>query len=285
LDATHFLCAYAGESDEGTAVVLEISKPLKKVALVNSLVFDSNLGMYTSLSKIDDTHFLCAYTGQSGKGRAVIISVDPADWSINKEFDFTFDFVRGLTPALFRIDARHHLCVYGGAFGRGMAVVLTVDTDNWDIEREVPTIFEAVFCISPAICQIDSNRYLCAYAGPSSIGKGVVLNVNSFAWSVSTLSRFVFDADVGLFPDLRRIESDRYLCVYQGKNSDAWANVLNVDLSTAKVTPAIQVEYDPIGGRAPALAQVNENHFLCVYQGANNDGWAVVINTDPPVLP
>ena len=285
LDANHFLCAYAGASDEGTAAVLEINQVLKKVTLASSLVFDSNLGMYPSLSKIDDEHFLCAYTGQSGIGRAVVISVDTGDWSMNKEFDMTFDWWRGMTPALARIDDEHHLCVYGGNLGRGKAVVLTVDTDDSEISREAAMVFEGVDCISPAVCQIDSNRYLVAYAGPSGRGLGVVLNVASIFWNISTLSRFEFDPDVGLFPDLKKIENDRYVCVYEGKNSDAWANIFHVNLSNWKVTPGIAVEYDLQGGESPAMAQIDDSHFLCVYQGANNDGWAAILNTDPPVLP
>ena len=285
LDANHFLCAYAGASDEGTAAVLEINKVLKKVTLVSSLVFDSNLGMYSSLSKIDDEHFLCAYTGQSGIGRVAIISVDTGDWSMNKEFDMTFDMWRGMTPTLARIDDKHHLCVYGGNLGRGKAVVLTVDTDDWEISREATMVFEGVDCISPAVSQIDSNRYLVAYAGPSNRGLGVVLNVASIFWNISTLSRFEFAPDVGLFPDLKKIENDRYVCVYEGKSSDAWANIFHVNLSNWKVTPGIAVEYDPQGGESPAMAQIDDNHFLCVYQGANNDGWAAILNTDPPVVP
>ena len=284
IDSDHYLCAYAGAGDEGTAAVFTTNKPMKKVILETSLVFDSNRGMYPSLSKIDDEHYLCAYTGKFG-GEAVVLSVDPDDYGLNKESTFIFDAGKGMTPSLTRIDAEHHLCVYSGNLDRGKAVVLNVNTTNWQISKQMTAVFESARCISPAVSQIDSNRYLVAYAGPSNRGRGVVLNVANIFFNISTLSRFEFDADVGLFPDLKKIENDRYVCVYEGKNSDAWANIFHVNLSNWKVTPGIAVEYDPQGGESPAMVQIDENHFLCVYQGANNDGWAAILNTDPPVLP
>ncbi len=272
-------------NNKGTAAILEINKPMKKVTAVSSVVFDSNFGMFPSLSKIDDRHYLCAYSGLSRKGQAVVLTVDTATWAINKESVFVFDTVRGDTPALSRIDDENHLCVYEGNFKKGVAVVLTVDTGTWNISKQIPATFEVTRCTSPAVSRIDSQHYILAYAGPSYRGQGVVLNVASFPWSISILSRFEFDSDVGLFPDLEKIEDDRYLCVYEGANSDAWTNVFTVDPGTWKVTPGIAVEYDPVGGESPAAVQIDESHFLCVYQGSNNDGWAAILNTDPPVLP
>ena len=37
------------------------------------------------------------------------------------------------------------------------------------------------------------------------------------------------------------------------------------------------IEYDPVGGETPDLAKIDDNHYLVVYQGANDDGYAGII--------
>jgi len=285
IDEDHFLCAYTGAGGEGTAAVLKVNKALKKVKLESSMVFDNILGMFPSFSNIDATHYLCAYTGKSAEGRAVVLSIDTLDWSVRRESAFTFDTDRGMTPAVLRIDESHHLCVYSGNFDRGVAVVFSVNTGTWNISKEMPTIIDPARFACPAACQIDASRYMCVYAGASNQGRGTVLQVTPITWSITAVSRFAFDGKAALFADLKKIEDARYLCVYEGPNSDAWSNVLFLDVGSWRVTAGIPVEYDPAGGRSPATTQIDTNHFLCVYQGRNNDGWAAILNTEPPVLP
>ncbi|MCK4359678.1 MAG: T9SS type A sorting domain-containing protein, partial [Candidatus Cloacimonetes bacterium] len=89
--------------------------------------YDEELGGEPNLSKIDSTHFLCAYKGVDADGYAVVLTVDPIDWSISKETPFEFDEMRADYPYLCKIDDAHYLCSYEGPGLDGWAVVLNVE--------------------------------------------------------------------------------------------------------------------------------------------------------------
>jgi hypothetical protein len=83
------------------------------------------------------------------------------------------------------------------------------------------------------------------------------------------------------------MDDDQYLCVYEGLNTDGWSNILTVDTDTWLVAADTASEYDTQRGYTPTVARIDDNdtRYLCVYQGSNNDGWAVILNTAKPVLP
>ena len=81
------------------------------------------------------------------------------------------------------------------------------------------------------------------------------------------------------------IKEGRFIILYQGPSVDAFANQLVVDTDTWDISMATRFEYDSSTGRTPALARIDERHYLSVYQGDNNDGWAVILWLDAPILP
>ena len=44
-----------------------------------------------------------------------------------------------------------------------------------------------------------------------------------------------------------------------------------------KISP---FEFDIEGGQTPSLADVDGERFICIYQGANNHGWANLLTVD-----
>ena len=82
---------------------------------------------------------------------------------------------------------------------------------------------------TPALCQIDSTHYLCAYEGKDGDGWAVVLEVNQSNWNVTKKTPFEFDTQDGHTPALAEIDSTHYLCAYEGKDGDGWAVVLEVN--------------------------------------------------------
>jgi len=285
IDTYKYLCAYSGKNDNGYAVMLTVDPSDWTITKDISLTFDNQNGQYPSLYRINDTHHLCVYQGKHDDGFAVVLTVNGTTGEVSAETPLEFDTRDCHTPALSQVDPTHYLCVYEGSQNDGYAVVLTVNTTSWEIIAETPFKYDTVAGKTPSLSRIDSEHYLCAYAGVSNNGYAVVLTVNTVNWEITSAPPLIYNTNKVCSPDLARIENGTFLCVYEGPSVDAWGNILTVNTDDWTVSTGTAVEYDPVGGKTPSLAGINADHYLCVYQGGNNDGWSCILNVNPPILP
>jgi len=180
LDATHHLCLYPSQAGGyfGRAVVLVVDPSDWTVSTAHPPVtYASDADAYAFASQIDAEHFLCAYQGPGSHGWAVVLTIDPGDWSISLGTPCEYDPALGGEPNLVRIDATHHLCAYKGEGADGYAVVLTVDPSDWTVSRETPYEWDPERADYPYLCPIDAGHYLCSYEGPGGDGWALVLGV------------------------------------------------------------------------------------------------------------
>ena len=285
IDDDNYLCAYEGSDSDGWAVILTVDPITWMLTKGTPFEFDAQEGKTPALSKIDNTHYLCAYSGNSDCSWAVVLTVDTGSRLITKDTSFEFDTQRGATPALSKIDNSHYLCAYSGKTDDGWSVVLTVNTGTWSVTKETPFEFDTQEGKTPALSKIDNTHYLCAYSGKNSDGWVVVLTVNTSTWAVTKETPFEFDTQKGGTPALSKIDDDNYLCAYVGDIDDGWSVVLVVDPSDWEINKGTPLEYDISKGSLPALKRIDSNYHLCAYQGENDDGLAVVLEQGFKVRP
>ena len=285
IDNRHYLCVYEGDDDDGWATVLTVNTDTWIITKETSCEFDNQKGETPALTKIDGTHYLCAYEGDHGDGWATVLTVDTDTWAITKETPYKFDTKKCETPALAKIDYAHYLCVYEGDHDDGWATVLTVDTDTWAITKNTPFEFDTKKGKTPALAKVDDTHYLCAYAGNGDDGWATVLAIDTDIWSITKGTSYEFDTQKGETPVLSKIDDTHHLCAYSGNNDDGWAVVLNVNLITWTISKGTALEYDTSKSKVPALEKIDSNHYLCVYQGNNDDGWSVVLEEGLKVRP
>jgi len=212
--------------------------------------------------------------GAAGDGQTV--TEEPAA-------QFEFDTSNGQQPALCRIDASHHLCVYkavGGATGEGWAVVLIVNTGNWTISKGTTLVFDNKACLGPDLARIDATNYLCAYTGFQGDGFAVILTVNPVTWTISRGTPFEFDTADCLNPVLSQIDATNYLCAYTGPGNDGFAVILTVNTVTRTITKGTSFEFDTGDSRYCALSNIDNIHHLCAYEQAASRGVAVVLTVN-----
>ncbi|MFH1372150.1 MAG: hypothetical protein ABII09_12815 [Planctomycetota bacterium] len=282
IDSTHYLCAYTGPDGDGWAVVLTVDTSAKSITKGAAYEFDGSDGVTPALSKIDSTHYLCAYTGKNSDGFAVVLTVNPVGWTITKEGTACeYDGDNGETPALVQIDSTHYLCAYDGKSNKAKAVVLIVDTGDWSVSNGTALEYDSPGLTS-ALAMIDSTHYLCAYTGPQGDGWTVVLQVNTGSWNVSTVgTSFEFDSSNGGTPDLAQIDSTHYLCAYYDQQNDGFAVVLTVNPVGWTITKeGVAYEYDNDNAETPDLVRIDSARYLCVYDGPDDDGWATILGVD-----
>jgi len=290
IDATHYLCAYEGDKSDGWAVVLTVNTGNWTISRETPFEFDAKKGKVPALCQIDTTHYLCAYQGDGDDGWAVVLTVNTGNWSISKETPFEFDTKKGIAPALSQIDSTHYLCAYQGDGDDGWAVVMTVNTSNWSVSKETPLEFDNKKCKGPALCRIDpANRryYLCAYQGDGDDGWAVVLRIQDFGnWAIGKETSFEFDQQKGQTTALAKMSDDEhFLCAYSGDGDDGWGIVLNVQTSPWTITVGSSVEFDPSKATDEAVWKVDDTHYLCVYRGDGDDGYACIIWSGNEIRP
>jgi len=286
IDTTHYLCAYSGPGDDGWAVVLTVNTGTWSITSETPFEYEGQMSMNPAMAKINQNHYLCLYSDKFTDGQAVVLSVDTDTWEITKETPFEYDTDNAETPALAKIDDSHYLCVYTDKFFHGRSVVLTVNTGTWDITKETPIEYDTTNGQTPALQQIDSTHFLCAYDGPDSHGWAVVLTVNTGDWSISKETAFEYDGTSGLAPDLAQIDPNTYLCAYAGQASAGYAAMLNVNPHDWTITNAAAFEYESTVATTPNLERIDPNNYLCAYTGSGNDGWSVVLQpSDGQVRP
>jgi prepilin-type N-terminal cleavage/methylation domain-containing protein len=280
IDSTHYLCAYAGNLDDGLAVVLTVDTDTWDISSETLFDYDATNGQTPSLLQIDSTRYLCVYSGEGDDGWAIVLTVDPGTWDITGETPFEFETNNATVPALARIDESHYLCVYADKFSDGQAVVLTVDTGTWNITKETPLEYDTDHAYTPALAKIDNTHYLCAYSDKFADGQAVVLTVNASTWDITKETPFEYDTTNGQTPSLLQIDATHYLCAYDGPDSDGWAVVLTVNAADWSVSRETAFEYDGSTGITPDLAQIDPNDYLCAYSGKTGEGYAVVLTVD-----
>ena len=223
-------------SEEARMVTIAIAplptEPLPPTPYIQTpYVFDTVKGKHCDLARIDDTHFLCAYTGNGDDGWAVILIVDPATWEITRGTPLEYDSIKGKEASLARIDSTHFILAYQGkAKDWAYATVLTVNTASNTVVQEAAYLIENEsdeFSLKkPAVIPMTNNKFLLAYEGKGHDGFAVVLGVDTGTWGISVGVPYEFDTEKGKDADLVKIDDLHYLCAYSGDGDDGMAVIL-----------------------------------------------------------
>jgi len=285
IDDSHYVCAYTGRNSDGWAVVLTVNLSNWAISKGTAFEFDNQNGQDPAVAKIDNSHYLCAYTGKNSDGWGVVLTVDTGDWTISTETPFEFDNTDGQNAALVKIDDSHYLCAYTGPGWDGWSAILAVNTGTWTVTKLTPFEFDTWFGESPALAKIDDTHYLCAYTDFGWDGRAEVWSVNTGTWTVSKDTSFEFETWNATSPALAKISSSDYLCAYTGPHSDGWATILTVHTGSWAISEEASLEFDSSRAEQPALAKCDNSHYLCAYSGDYSDGWAVILQLHEGIRP
>ena len=170
IDSTHYLNAYQGSGNDGYAVVLTVDNSTWTITSGAKHEFDNISAVSNSLSQIDSTHYINAYSG--GSGDAVILTVNKADWTITSGAKSEFG-TDGSYNSLIQIDSSHYLNTFR-PFPPFYARVLTVNKADWAITTGANYEVGWSYGFS-SLSKIDSSHYLTTYQDAATYGRATVL--------------------------------------------------------------------------------------------------------------
>lgn len=156
---------------------------------------------------------------------------------------------------------------------------------NWDVTTAAtPLTYTAyyTFLSKPGIVLVDSNHVLVTHGDSSGDGIAQVFTVNTSTWAVTTANTSLeFDTADCDYVDLVAIDTNHFLNVWTGPGSDGWAQVLTVNTTTWAVTTAnASLEFDTAQGTYVQAEKIDDNHFMVVWAGNGNDGFAQVFTVN-----
>lgn len=131
-----------------------------------------------------------------------------------------------------------------------------------------------------AIAKIDDTHYLNIFRGPDNDGFAQVFEVDEGDWSISASgSAFEFDTANLHSASIMQVDSNHFLIFYGGASNAAYAEVLEVNLSTWAVTsPSARLDVGSgMEEACNAIAQVDSNHFLLTWADSGFDTNATIV--------
>jgi len=159
--------------------------------------------------------------------------------------------------------------------------VYEVTTANASLE------FDAVNGEENSCYQIDSNHFINFWTGADDDGYVQVFTVNTSTWAVTTANASLeFDTGRCYSNSCYQIDSNHFINFWQGLDIDGYVQVFTVNTSTwAVTTAAASLEFDAVNGEDNSCYQIDSNHFINFWTGANYDGFVQVFTIDVGDVP
>ena len=284
IDSSRYLLAYESSWGRGYCVMLYINPSTYAMWIGSYLEFDSNIGDQPALEQISATKYLCVYRGSGDNGYAVVLTVNTSTGNITKGGRFCFDSFVGKNPVLAKIDSTHYLTTYRGENDDGWSAVLAINPTTYAITKTSSYEFDTQKCDYPSIAKYDNSYYLCAYAGKDDDGYITLLKVEA-DYSISALTTLEYDTIKGKYPSIKKVNTNNFICSYQRDHDYGSANIFTIKTNPARISLIGSIPFDNTRCVVSDLAQIDENYFLCAYQGPGDNGYCVLLNTQLQILP
>lgn len=284
LDSTHFIVASNGELLDGYINIVELDRSTWTFTGVSELEYDTSQGKIPSIYKMSDTKILCVYGGVSDDGFAVIITIDPSDWSMTAGSAIEFDLVDYDFSSIEMIDPTHMLVTWAGN-SLVKSQIFTVDLDANTISPQGTPLEVSTSASAPVTEKFDTNHVLVGYT-VSNEWVLQVLEVNTSTWEVTKVGTPLTSIQaVGSVGGkvMKKLTDTMFVCVYQNiftGSGEAFTGEVN--LATWDVTQLSDIVQSFGSGsmRTGEATLLDANHLIYTNSDISSDGWFNILEID-----
>lgn len=287
VDTNHFLNIWRGSAGAGRAQVLAVNTTTWVVTTSGSrFTFDAAANAGSKVLKVDTTHFVVFWSGNSGDGFVQIFQVNTTTWAVTTSAAaLEFDTVDHNFASPFFVDANHVVCFYRGASDDNFVEVFTINTTTWAVTTAATRLeFDTQNGGWNAAAQIDTNHFVNFSIGGATgtTGNAQVFTVNTTTWAVTTAAAaLAYDTQNGSNNRCAKIDTNHFINFWQDVDGDGVAQVFAVNTTTwAVTTSAGRFEFDTQAASNLALLQLDATNFLLTWQDASGDGVAQAFTVD-----
>jgi hypothetical protein len=277
---------YAGENTHGYVQTFSINTSTWAVTTAAArLEFDTAGALNNSAVAIDSNHFINFWSGSGADGYVQVFVVNTSTWAITTvSVALEFDTVNGTYNSCVAIDSTHFLNFWSGETAYGYTQVFAVQsiTSLKVVTAAAALEFDTTNGTYNSCVAVDSTHFLNFWAGSGDDGYAQVFAVDTGTWAVTTAAASLeFDTTNGTYSSCVQVDTNHFLALWSGTNSDGYAQVFTVNTSTWAVTTAsAALEFDTTNGTYSSCVKVDTNHFLNFWSGTDSDGYAQVFVVD-----
>lgn len=290
--ATHvsgnvYAVAYGGPGKDGFVSTLQIS-PDGQIAnsVIDTLEFDTSLGQYPSITRVQGNVFAIAYEGSRKDGYLATVAV-AADGQITDAVvdRLEFDTRAATAPCIVAVDDDVFAIAYQGPKNHGVLKTVGIAADGQITDAVIDSWeFDSLTGRTPSMLKVSGDVYSVAYRGPGGDGhiKTFVIEDDG-QMAGSAIDTEVFERSNGKTPSLLPVASDAYVLAYRGPGNGGYLRTVEISDSGAITDGAIDTfEFHTANGWTPDIAYVAGDIYALAYTGAGGDGFVrtVDIETD-----
>ena len=239
---------------------------------------DSAFPYENSLVKIDDTHFILAYRGDSNHGYIKTFSID-GSYEITQEDVLEYDTVQSYENSLVKIDDTHFILAYRGADHDGFIKTFSID-GNYDITQLQVLEHDIVAGLYNSLVKIDATHFILAYRGDAGDGYIKTFSING-SYEITQLQVLEHDTDYSSDNSLVMIDTTHFILAYTGTDTDGYIKTFSID-GSYEITQEDVLEHDIASGRFNSLVMIDTTHFILAYAGSDHtyDGYIKIFSID-----
>ena len=267
LDDSHIVLAYLEEDRNGDAIIktFEIDVHYNLIQL-DYLVHDTFSGqtstggavMGNSLVKIDNTHFMLAYTGNDDDGWIKVFSID-GSYVISQESTFEHEVAGAKGQSLIQLDATHYMVSYDKGTNTYVETLSYNATTFAVANIDTLTAAGTHTADITSLIKIDSTHFAVAYNA----------RIETFSMNGSYVMTTIDNLIISNFgtPSLVKIDLTHLICAHSESKTY---------LSTFELTGSYEIslintlDFDSNGSVSTSLIKVNAIHYMCAYDSNTN---------------
>ena len=278
LDSTHFVVAYqdVGNSNYGTAIVGVISGTT--ITYGSEYVYNSAATPWSSLCKIDSTHFVVAYSdsGNSGSGTSIIGTVASGD-EVSYGSEYVFNSASTQYTNLSLLDSTHFVVVYRdvGNDAKGTAVIGTISGTTISYGSEY--VFNDAYSVYTKVITIDSTHFIVAYKDDGGADYGITRIGTVSGSNISYGSETTFNAAVTNYISLSLLDSTHFVVVYRDDGNSLYGTAIIGTIDGASITYGSEYVFNSATTHYITVSALDSTHFVVVYYDSGNSGYGTAI--------
>jgi len=275
LDSTHFVVAYRDVDNNkyGTAVIGNVCGD--SISYGSEYVFNSGYTPYISVSALDSTRFVVAYSDRSNNryGTAVIGTVSGNAISFGSEYVFNYDgtsyiSVSALDPTHFVVAYEDQEC---GNYGTVKIGTVSGKSISWGSKY----VFNAAPTHHISVSALDSTRFVVAYTDCDNNHYGTAIIGTVSGNSISFGFECVFNEGDTSYTSVSALDSTHFVVTYVDDDNNYYGTAVIGIVSGNTVSCGS--EYVFYSGsnyhrHAPTSA-LDSTHFVVAYQDENNNDY------------
>lgn len=274
LDGTHFMVACNTNAD-GYLFTFSYDANYNNITLIDTLLYDSGGGQYSSIVKIDSNHVALAF--MASYGYLATFSFDSNYDNITEIDRLQTGIAYGNDNSLVKTDNTHLLLAFADNPPHGFIKTYSIDSSCDNITEIDSLEFDATNGTMNSLVMIDLTHFILAYAGEGNDGYIRTFSIDANCDNITPIAVTEHDTTLGYYNSLQKIDSTHFILAYSGSGTDGYVKVFSIDDAYGNITQISSIEHDETNGTWNSAAYYNTQLYLA-YSGVDTDGFVKVFS-------